>query len=46
MCLVICLHTGLCTIGVSDTQGGQKRALDLLQLEFQVPVSGHVNAGN
>jgi hypothetical protein len=43
---VLCLHLSLSTACVSDTQGGHKRTLDLLRLELQIVVKGHVQARN
>lgn len=38
--------TCMCTMCVPSAYGGQKSALDPLQLEFQMVVSKEVGAGN
>jgi hypothetical protein len=39
------VHVWLCTLCV-QARGGQKRALDPLELELQMVASHHVGAGN
>ena len=47
MCITgICVHICLCTSCVFGACGGQKRALDALELELQMVVSHHMGAGN
>jgi hypothetical protein len=42
---LFCLHVYLCTMYVPGAQGGQKRALDSLELKLQTVVSHSVGAG-
>jgi hypothetical protein len=44
MCIGICLHVYLCTICILVTFGGQKKAMD--SLELQTVVSCDMGAGN
>lgn len=49
VCLCVglfCLHVCLCTRIILGTTGGQKKVLDLLELEIQRVGSCHVGAGN
>lgn len=41
-----CLNVCLCSICVPGIHGGQKRALDALELELGIVVNHHVGAGN
>lgn len=49
MWVLFCLYVCLCTACIPDVhrgQKGQKRAPDPLELELQVVVSHHMDAGN
>ena len=47
VCMHICVpHVCLCATHMAGSLGGQKRALDPLELELQMVVSSQVGAGN
>lgn len=46
MCKSVCLHVCMCTVFVPGAQGGQKKALDLLELELQTVVFCRIGARN
>jgi hypothetical protein len=46
MCMNVCQHVCVCITWMANAYGGQKRALDPLELELETVVSCHVYARN